>query len=53
MIISSPALIDGDHVAVVVAGDLVDGLPVGDEEALEAQLALEHIGEQVFVGRAS
>src|SRR5262249_32925119 len=30
--------------------DLVDGVPVGDQEAGEAQLALEHGGEQELAG---
>lgn len=32
------------------SGDAVDALPVGDDEALEAQLPLEHVGEQELVG---
>ena len=46
---SIPALIAVTTSEVVLAGDLVDALPVGDDEAVEAQLALEHIGQQVPV----
>jgi hypothetical protein len=43
---SMPALIDCFHVRAVVAGELVDRVVVGDQEALEAQLLLQDLGEQ-------
>ena len=38
---------------LVVARKLIDGRPVGDDEARESKLPLEQIGEQLFIGRAS
>ncbi len=42
-----PGIDAGDHVGIVVAGDLVDGLPIGDDKAVEIQLALQHIVDQI------
>jgi hypothetical protein len=54
MIISSPALMEvidgGNDVVVIVARYLVNGLPIGYQEALEVHLSFEHVGEQVFLG---
>ena len=34
---------------LVVVRELVDGRPVGDDESLEPQLLLEHLGEQMVI----
>ena len=49
---SMPALIDDLDALLVIGVDLVDGVVVGDQEALEAEFLLEDLGEQVFVGRS-
>ncbi|GAB4000894.1 hypothetical protein GCM10029992_34460 [Glycomyces albus] len=38
------------HRLGVVGADLVDTLPVGEHNAVEAEFALEHVGDQVGVG---
>ena len=50
MTMSMPALTPVADLGGVVAGDLVDALPVGDDEAVEAELALEHVGDELAVG---
>ena len=48
---SMPALIEMPIARLVVGMYLVDGLVVRDQEALESELALEHVGEELTVAR--
>ena len=49
MTMSMPAFTPLTTSRVSVPRDLVDAAPVGDHEAVEAELPLEDIGDQVFL----
>ena len=50
---SMPALIACGQLAFVQPGDLADAVPVGDDEAVEAHLALEDVGQRLRGCRAA
>ncbi|MBA7580658.1 hypothetical protein ES708_22552 [subsurface metagenome] len=45
-----PGIDGGNNITAIVAGYLINALPVGDEKALEVQFAFEHIGQQILLG---